>query len=103
MSGHFYAPCPLLIGAAFWDTLSPEYQTIIQDAAYEARDYMRGRNDAEEAEQLQECIDVHGCEVITEVDIEAWQAAMQPVYDEFVGEGKAVSQELVDAVVNFGK
>ena len=33
--------------------------------------------------QLQECIDVHGCEVITEVDIEAWQAAMQPVYDQY--------------------
>ena len=101
MSGHFYAPAPLLISNSFWESLPAEYQVILQNAAYESRDYMRGRNEAEEAEQIREMVEEHGCEVVYDVDIAAWQEAMHPVYSQYVGDGKSISQELVDSIVKF--
>ena len=41
MTGHFYSPAVLLISEITWQTLSPEQQKIITDAAAQARDYER--------------------------------------------------------------
>ena len=103
LSGHFYAPAPLLMSKNFYDSLPAEYQQLVKDAALEARDYMRGRNDAEEAEKLDEMVTKYGCEV-TELTAEQQQAfidAVQPVYDEYVGEGKLINPELVKSIQDF--
>ena len=102
ISNHFYAPAPFLVSEAVWSSLPAEYQTIIQAAAYEARDYMRERNDAEEEAQLQEMVDKHGVNVCADFDIQAFKDAVQPVYDEYVGEGKQIAPSLVEALQNAG-
>lgn len=101
ISNHFYAPAPLLISASFYDSLPAEYQEIIKNAALEAREFMRARNDAEEEEQLNEMINTYGCEVCTDVDIDAFKEAVQPVYDEYVGDGKLINGALVESIQNF--
>jgi tripartite ATP-independent transporter DctP family solute receptor len=41
MTGHFYSPAMLLISEITWQSLSPEHQQIIADAAAKARDFER--------------------------------------------------------------
>lgn len=101
ISNHFYGAAPVLMSATFYDSLPAEYQEIIKKAAIEARDYMRTRNDVEEEEQLNEMINTYGCEVCYDVDIDAFRAAVQPVYDEFVGDGKLISGDLVKTIQDF--
>ncbi len=40
-SRQWYCPTPLVMNLALWNSLEPELQKIVQDAAFEARDYMR--------------------------------------------------------------
>jgi tripartite ATP-independent transporter DctP family solute receptor len=101
ISNHFYAPAPLLISRAFFESLPADYQEIIKQAALEARDYERERTDAEEDAQLQEMIDKYGCEVCFDPDIASLQAATQAVYDEFVGDGKLIDPAIVEQIRNF--
>ncbi len=42
LTGHFYAPAPLLISGALWDSLTDEEKEIFQEAAKEATDIQRG-------------------------------------------------------------
>lgn len=103
MSGHFYAPAPLLFSKSFFDTLPADYQQIVMDGALGARDYMRQCNDDLEAEKLAEMQDKYGCEIcyLTPEQQQAFIDAVQPVYDEFVGEGKLIDPALVDSIKNF--
>ncbi len=41
MTGHFYSPAVLLISEMTWQTLTPEQQKILAEAASQARDYER--------------------------------------------------------------
>jgi TRAP-type C4-dicarboxylate transport system substrate-binding protein len=41
MTGHFYSPAVLLISEITWQTLTPEHQQIVSEAATQARDYER--------------------------------------------------------------
>ncbi len=98
-SGHFYAAAPLLMSQTAWDSLPAEYQEIIQECAFEARDYER---------QLLE--DINTCREselaglgmqITQIGVAEWAPAFQPVYDKYVGDGKLIDGGLVEAIQNF--
>jgi TRAP-type transport system periplasmic protein len=41
MTGHFYSPAVLLVSETSWQSLSPEHQRILTEAATEARDHER--------------------------------------------------------------
>ncbi len=84
MTGHFYSPAALLIGQRFFDSLTPEQQRAIEEAAVEARDWER-----------QYCIDLEASLVaelkaagmeVTYPDLDAFEKAVQPVYEEFEAE-----------------
>ena len=84
LTGHFYAPAALLIGQRFFNSLTPEQQQAIQEAAIEARDWER-----------QYCIDLEASLVaelkaagmeVTYPDLDAFEKAVQPVYEEFEAE-----------------
>ena len=98
MSGHFYAPAPLLISSILWDTLSEEDQAIFMEAAEAGRDYMRERNEIEEQDQIDYMVE-QGVEICYDVDVDAFVEAVQPVYDEFVG--RLIDADVVEAIQNF--
>lgn len=81
LTGHFYAPAPLLISGALWDSLTDEEKDIFQQAAYDAREVERGMIQ-EMDDRLVEELEAEGME-ITRPDKAAWQAAMAPVYDKW--------------------
>ena len=103
VSGHFYAPAPLLFSKSFFDSLPADYQKILMDGALEARDYMRSKNDELEAEKLEEMKTKYGCEItyLTDAQKQAFVEAVQPVYDEYVGAGKLINPDLVEAIKNY--
>jgi len=93
LTGHFYAPAPLLISQALWEQLSDEEKEIFQKTANDARDFQRQvifdmNND------LLEELKASGMKV-TEPDKAEWQKAMQPVYDKWQDK---IGKDLIEKV-----
>lgn len=93
LTGHFYAPAPLLISQALWDELSDADKEIFQQCANEARDYERQVIFEMNNNLLQELKD-YGMQV-TEPDKEQWKKAMQPVYDKWQDK---IGKDLIEKV-----
>jgi len=84
LSRHFYDPSPTFISKKVWDTLTPEQQKILKDAAVEARDHMRKITNEQEA-GIVENLKKEGMEVaVLSVDeAKAFQEATKDVWKEF--------------------
>jgi tripartite ATP-independent transporter DctP family solute receptor len=93
LTGHFYAPAPLLISQALWDELSDEEKSIFQECANEARDYERQVIFDMNNTLLQELKD-YGMQV-TEPDKEVWKKAMKPVYEKWQDK---IGKDLIEKV-----
>lgn len=94
ISEHFYTGTPLLISKSKWDTLSPELQAIIAEAADAGRDVCRETN----VEAESKAVDVFkeaGCEV-NEVDKDAFKATTGDIYAMFTD---VIGQDLIDEFV----
>lgn len=91
-----YAVAPLMMSSTAWNKLSAEQQQIIMDCAAEARDYERGLCNDSEAEQMAELTE-KGM-VLSDVDRDEWAKFMEPIKDQFVGDGKYISTELYDSI-----
>jgi tripartite ATP-independent transporter DctP family solute receptor len=83
---HSMAPEMLLFSKRVWDTLSPEDQKAIRQAAKESVPYMRKLWDEREQKSLA-TVKAGGAQII-EVDKASFQKAMQPVYDKFITDAK---------------
>ena len=83
---HSMAPEMLLFSKKVWDTLTPEDQKAIRQAAKESVPYMRKLWDEREEKSLA-TVKAGGAQII-EVDKAAFQAAMKPVYDKFLADPK---------------
>lgn len=83
---HSMAPEILLFSKKVWDTLSPQDQQIIRQAAKESVVYMRKQWDEREEKSLKTVM--AGGAQIVEVDKASFQAAMKPVYDKFLKDPK---------------
>lgn len=81
MTEHLYGAAPLLMSKQRWDSLSPEIQKALQEAAIEARSYERECVKKMDGELL-ETLKSKGMQV-TQVDKEEWRQAMLPVYKQF--------------------
>ena len=86
LTDHSMAPEMLLMSKKVWDTLTPQEQKIIRDAAKESVPYMRKLWDQKEADSRKK-VEAGGAQVI-EVDKKSFQDAMKPVYDKFITEPK---------------
>ena len=86
MTEHSMAPEMLLFSKRVWDTLTPEDQKAIRQAAKESVPYMRKLWD--EREQKSEAIVKAAGSQIIQVDKASFQKAMQPVYDKFITDAK---------------
>lgn len=101
MTGHFYSPAVLLISEITWQSLSPEQQKIITDAAAQARDYERELS--LKADQELEAACAKEGMVITRPDKAPFAEAVAAVYTnpdviKAIGGGDAAAgQKLIDA------
>ncbi|KYO66909.1 TRAP transporter substrate-binding protein [Thermovenabulum gondwanense] len=98
LTGHFYAPAPLLISKSFYEKLSPEIQNAIKESAIEARDYERKLLDDMNA-KLEDELAKKGMQ-INKPDKELFIKAVQPVYKQFEGD---ISPELIQKVMGAQK
>jgi TRAP-type C4-dicarboxylate transport system substrate-binding protein len=80
------APEMLLFSKRVWDTLSPEDQKAIRQAAKDSVPYMRKLWDEREAKSLA-AVKAAGAEII-EVDKASFRNAVKPVYLKFLREPK---------------
>ncbi|KAF0286266.1 C4-dicarboxylate ABC transporter substrate-binding protein [Spiribacter sp. SSL99] len=82
LSRHTYAPAIFVMGMPVWSELPEPVQSVIEAAAQEAAEYERQVNEEMEAEQLAE-LKASGMEVVEDPDLEAFRAAVDPVYDQY--------------------
>lgn len=82
LTEHSMAPEVLLISKTTYDGFTPEDQVLIRKAAKNSVGYMRQLWDAMEVSS-REKVEKAGVQVIT-IDKAPFQAAMQPIYDQFV-------------------
>ena len=97
-----YQFSPLFVGAnlAFFQSLSPENQKIVIDAARETAPYQRNLS-ADEDESMKKDLVAKGMEltVLNREQLGVFQKAMEPVYKEFESQiGKELLQEFVNAL-----
>ncbi|MFS8172527.1 TRAP transporter substrate-binding protein [Vreelandella titanicae] len=94
LTGHKYESTPLLMSKMVWDTLSPEYQEVIQQAAVEAGEFNRQAS-LEADDTLRSKMEEAGV-AFNEVNPEPFIEATSSVYDQWAEE----YPELVEMVVN---
>ena len=83
---HSMAPEMLLFSKRVWDTLGPDDQKAVRQAARESVPYMRKLWDEREEKSLA-AVKSGGAEII-QVDKASFQNAMKPVYDRFIKDEK---------------
>jgi tripartite ATP-independent transporter DctP family solute receptor len=80
---HLIVPEVLVISQTTWDSLSPEDQEIVRQAAKDSVPYMREQWEARE-KASEEKVREAGVEIVTEIDKAPFIAAMAPVYEKYV-------------------
>ncbi|WP_413614986.1 TRAP transporter substrate-binding protein [Halomonas cupida] len=93
LTGHKYESTPLLMSKVVWDSLSPEDQQAVQEAAVEAGEFNRQAS-LEADEKLRSAMEEEGVE-FNEVDKAPFIEATQSVYDDW----RKQYPELVEMVV----
>jgi TRAP-type transport system periplasmic protein len=94
LSGHLYSPAIILMSQDFWGGLSEEQQGWVMEAAAASVEVTRNRvTELEETgvDQLRE----EGMEVVTEIDREAFEAAVQPAYEQYTAQ---YGDELIERI-----
>jgi len=79
---HSLAPEILLFSKKVWDTLTPDDQKIIRQAAKESVPYMRKFWDERETKS-RKMVEAGGSQIVA-VEKKPFQDAMKPVYDKFI-------------------
>ena len=82
LSRHTYAPAIFVMGMPAWNQLPEAAQAVLEEATQEAAEHERQVNAEMEAEQLQALRDA-GMEINDTPDMEAFQAAVAPVYEKY--------------------
>nr|WP_289100230.1 TRAP transporter substrate-binding protein [uncultured Halomonas sp.] len=82
LSRHTYAPAIFVMGMPAWNQLPEAAQDVIRQAAQEAAEHERQVNADMEAEQLAALREA-GMEINDSPDMEAFQAAVAPVYEKY--------------------
>lgn len=81
LSGHTYAPEPVLISTIAWKKLTPEQQEILRKAAVDTRDWQRNLCREMEGKFLKVIKDSGKCQVNDNVDKKAFAEKTRVVWD----------------------
>lgn len=96
LSSHVYTPITLVMNGARWDGLSDEQKAAVQRAAEKAVAHSReygANNDATLLDELSQSMQVN------EIDLEAFQEAAKPIWDEIAPiAGEEFTQTVIAAV-----
>ncbi|MBQ7456556.1 MAG: DctP family TRAP transporter solute-binding subunit [Desulfovibrio sp.] len=84
LTGHTYAPEPVLISVAAWKKLSPDQQALIKKAAEDTRDWQRQLCRDMEGKFLKVIKDSGKCQVNDNVDKKAFAEATRKVWDLYI-------------------
>ena len=97
LTQHAYSALGLTMNKAKFDARTPEQQAAVTEAAKAAIDLQRGLVQAKEEEMIAG-LEAEGMEVNRDVDAAAFQAVVQPVWDNFVAEnGDVLLKQVQDA------
>lgn len=98
-TNHVYTPFIFLFSKQIWDTLTPEQQEILTDAAIEAGQFNRQRNREVAIESLETLKDdMHFSEIAPE-ELARFQEAVLPVIDKHAdGIGREIVDEFLNAI-----
>lgn len=81
LSRHTYSPATIMMSLSKFNELPEDVQKVIEDSAQEAAEHARAVNAEEEETLLSELVE-RGMEV-TEVDVAAFQEAVESVYEKY--------------------
>ena len=98
ITNHVYEPMPVVISEKFWQTLTVEQQTIIQDAIIECQEYNRNMVKKQTEEMLAKLKD-EGM-IVSYPDIQKFREATVNVRQQFADK---LGSELIEAAYRFGK
>jgi tripartite ATP-independent transporter DctP family solute receptor len=96
LTGHVYSPAPVIISLAKWQRVPKADQDIILATAVEVAKFQRKLNRDEEAGKVKD-MESKGFIVQKDVDMAAWQKAMQPAFAEFA---KQFGNDKIEAIRN---
>lgn len=100
LSGHTYAPEPLLISVSSWKKLSPAQQEILRKAAEDTRDWERELSRKMDVECLEIVKNSGSCQVNEDVDKEAFAQITKSVWnDTYVKKFGKKGQEVIDRIL----
>lgn len=98
LTNHGYTPLIVVMNKAKFDSLSPELQKAVVEAAQEAGKYQRELNAKKEADILEK-MKKAGVEVVEKVDVQPFKAAVeQPVRQFFIEKNGDALIKAVDAL-----
>ena len=97
LTQHAYAALGWTMNQASFDGLTPEQQQVVTDAAKSAVDMQRALV-AENEDSMIAGLEAEGMEVNRDVDAAAFQAAIKPVWDNFVAENGDALLTQIEAV-----
>ena len=98
---HSRIPDIVVLSAKVWDAMTEEQKSAIKEAAMEASDSYKTRWKNFEDEVLEKATNEFGVELVRDVDIKAFQDAVQPIYENLETESPEVFevvQKIRDAV-----
>jgi tripartite ATP-independent transporter DctP family solute receptor len=98
LTEHLIIPECLCMSKVTWDRLTPEQQTIVMEAGRASANVQRELWQAREAASM-EIVQAGGTEVNTIADKGPFQAAMTPVYDQFLSDNPDLT-DLVNLIRN---
>lgn len=90
-----FHPDPFYVNAEWWNALPEALQTAVLDCATAMGEYNDQLIDENDAAYMQTVID-YGCEVYvpTDEELNAFQEACQPVYQQMIDEGYCTQEEM---------
>jgi TRAP-type transport system periplasmic protein len=105
LTKHVYTPFVFLVSKKFWDSLSPEEQKILQDAAVEAGKYQRELSRQEDKKALEE-LKKTGIKIneVSDEERKNMAEAIKPVIDKYAKEfGEDLVNEMYRQLENIRK
>ena len=99
LSGHTYSPEVVVFSLKSWDKIPSEYQSIIQNAAEEARDYCRQMKIEKDKEYI-EAVKKEGMQVteLTLDQVAMFQDKMKPVWTKYYD---IIGEDLIEKVYSY--
>ncbi len=82
LSSHAFTPVAFIMSPTFFDSLSPEDQEIVREAAKAGSAANRRYVDEMEQRGVEE-LESHGMEVVTDLDTAEFEQAMAPIYEKY--------------------